>query len=53
VLGWQSRYRWILQPGNDIYFVYNHNWLDDPLRPNRFRSLDNRVSSKLMYTYRF
>jgi hypothetical protein len=53
VLGWQSRYRWILQPGNDIYFVYNHNWLDDPLRSNRFRSLDNRLSSKLLYTYRF
>ena len=53
VLGWQSRYRWILQPGNDIYVVYNHNWLDDPLRPNRFRSLDNRLSSKLLYTYRF
>ncbi|HTI40285.1 MAG TPA: carbohydrate binding family 9 domain-containing protein [Vicinamibacterales bacterium] len=53
VLGWQSRYRWILQPGNEIYFVYNHNWLDDPLRSNRFRSLDNRLSSKLLYTYRF
>jgi hypothetical protein len=45
--------RWILQPGNDIYFVYNHNWVDDPLQPTRFRSLDNRLSSKLLYTYRF
>jgi len=53
VLGWQSRYRWIVRPGNDIYFVYNHNWLDDPLRANQFRSLDNRLSSKLLYTYRF
>jgi hypothetical protein len=53
VLGWQSRYRWILRPGNDIYLVYNHNWLDDPLSPRRFRSLDNRLSSKLLYTYRF
>lgn len=53
VLGWQSRYRWIVRPGNDIYFVYNHNWLDDPLRGNRFRSIDNRLSSKLLYTYRF
>ena len=53
VLGWQSRYRWIVRPGNDIYFVYNHNWLDDPLRASRFRSIDNRLSSKLLYTYRF
>jgi len=53
VLGWQSRYRWILRPGNDIYFVYNHNWLDDPLAARRFRSVDSRLSSKLLYTYRF
>ena len=53
VLGWQSRYRWILRPGNDIYFVYNHNWLDDPLLARRFRSIDSRLSSKLLYTYRF
>ena len=53
VLGWQSRYRWIVRPGNDIYFVYNHNWLDDPLEPRKFRSLDSRLSSKLLYTYRF
>ena len=52
-LGWQSRYRWIVHPGNDIYFVYNHNWLDDPLGARRFRSLDSRLSSKLLYTYRF
>ena len=22
VVGWQSRFRWILRPGNDVYFVY-------------------------------
>ena len=33
--------------------IDNHNWLDDPLRANRFRSIDNRLSSKLLYTYRF
>ena len=53
VLGVQSRYRWIVRPGNDIYFVYNHNWLDDPLVSRKFRSLDSRLSSKLLYTYRF
>jgi hypothetical protein len=52
VLGWQSRFRWIVRPGSDLYFVYVHNWLDDPLR-NRFASLDRRASSKLLYTHRF
>ena len=32
VLGWQSRFRWILTPGNDLYVVYTHNWLDDSVR---------------------
>jgi hypothetical protein len=52
VMGWQSRYRWIVKPGNDLYLVYTHNWLDDPLA-NRFATLDQRVASKVLYTYRF
>ena len=52
VLGWQSRFRWIMQPGNDLYFVYIHNWEDDPLN-NRFNTLDRRATSKMLYTYRF
>ena len=31
VLGWQSRFRWIMKPGNDLYIVYTQNWLDSPL----------------------
>ena len=54
VLGWQSRLRWILQPGNDLYFVYIHNWLDDPLSlTSRFHTLDRRATSKVFYTHRF
>jgi hypothetical protein len=52
VMGWQSRFRWIITPGNDLYVVYNHNWLDDPTL-NRFTTLDRRASSKILYTYRF
>jgi hypothetical protein len=52
VLGWQSRFRWILQPGNDLYVVYTHNWIDDPLL-DRFATLDKRAASKVMYTHRF
>jgi len=52
VMGWQSRFRWIIRPGNDFYVVYTHNWLDDPTL-NRFTTLDRRASSKILYTYRF
>ena len=52
VLGWQSRFRWILEPGNDLYVVYTRNWLDDPVL-NRFATLDQRTASKIVYTRRF
>jgi hypothetical protein len=52
VLGWQSRFRWILTPGDDLYVVYTQNWLDDPLA-SRFSALDRRFATKLLYTKRF
>jgi hypothetical protein len=52
VLGWQSRFRWILRPGSDLYVVYTHNWQDDPVQ-SRFVSLDRRLASKVLYTHRF
>ena len=52
VVGWQSRFRWILTPGTDLYVVYTHNWLDDPLL-DRLATLDKRAASKVLYTYRF
>ena len=52
VIGWQSRFRWIVRPGSDFYFVYIHNWLDDPLT-GRTYTLDRRLSSKALYTHRF
>jgi hypothetical protein len=52
VVGWQSRFRWILTPGNDLYVVYHHNWLDDPLQ-DRLYTLDRRAASKFLYTHRF
>ena len=50
VLGWQTRFRWILRPGNDLFFVYVHNWQDDFLE---IRTLDRRAVAKLSYTHRF
>jgi hypothetical protein len=52
VLGWQSRFRWIMKPGNDLYIVYTHNWLDDPLQ-RRIYTLERRAASKVLYTHRF
>ena len=52
VIGWQSRFRWTIKPGDDLYLVYIHNWLDDPLT-SRTYTLDRRLSSKVLYTHRF
>ena len=52
VLGWQSRFRWIITPGSDLYLVYTHNWEDDPTLA-RFQTLERRLASKVLYTYRF
>ena len=24
-----NRFKYTITPGSDIYFVYNHNWIDD------------------------
>ncbi len=51
-LGWQIRFRWTIDPGNDLYLVYTQNWLDDPLE-NRFLTQDRRGAAKFVYTYRW
>jgi len=51
VLGFQSRLRWTLRPGNDFFFVISRGWFrrgDGDYLP----SFD-RVSAKLQYTLRF
>ncbi len=53
VLGWQSRFRWILTPGNDIFVVYTQNWLDLTDASSRFMTLDRRAAAKVVYTKRF
>ena len=57
LLGWQMRFRWIRRPGNDLYLVYTHNWLEfdrfDEFRERRFATLDNRLAMKAVYTLRF
>jgi hypothetical protein len=50
VLGWQARFRWIVKPGNDVYFVWLNNWRDSG---DRLTMLDRRAASKIVYTHRF
>ena len=52
VAGLQSRFRWILQPGNDLFLILNRGGrrtLDD----SRFEPIFDRASAKLQYTMRF
>ena len=58
LLGLFSRVRWIVKPGNDVYFVYTHNWQYeylDPLDPDTraLQRLSRGASIKVNYTYRF
>jgi hypothetical protein len=53
LLGWQARLRWILRPGNDLYVVYQHNWVDGLAGRSGFGTLDRRAATKISYTYRF
>ena len=52
VAGLQSRFRWILRPGNDLFLVVNRGWvrtLDD----RHFEPSFDKESAKLQYTFRF
>lgn len=54
-LGWQSRIRWTLQPGNDLFLAINQGWVQEEAenRSLRFRVEDSRVSMKFQYSHRF
>jgi hypothetical protein len=54
LVGWQMRFRWIQRPGNDLFFVYNHNWQEfDQAEAREFRTLDSKAATKVVYTLRF
>ena len=50
VVGWQYRFRWIVQPGNDIYVVWLNNWQDTG---PQLTTLDRSAAVKAVYTYGF
>ncbi len=53
ILGSNTRFRWIITPGTDIYCVYNHNWLNDPAVNRRFFTIQQGAAMKVIYNYRF
>ena len=52
-LGWQSRIRWTLQPGTDLFFVFAQGWIQDPEGGYRFSTEDSKLSAKIQYTFSF
>ena len=50
VLGWQFRYRWIVEPGNDLYVVWLHNWQDTG---SELTTLSRSAALKAVYTHSF
>ena len=49
ILGLQSRFRWILTPGTDLFVVYNRGWQDVP---EGLVPAFDRGSVKFQYTFR-
>ena len=50
ILGFQSRLRWILKPGNDIFLVFGRGWFHRP--DGRYTREFDSGSAKLQYTFR-
>ena len=53
VLGTNTRFRWIITPGTDVFFVYNHNWQNNPVLDKRLFTIQQGGAMKIVYTYRF
>lgn len=56
-IGWQSRFRWILKPGNEILFAWNSIW-QDPMEQSHPSLSDYKLGEsscrlKINYNYRF
>jgi hypothetical protein len=51
ILGFQTRFRWILKPGNDLFLVLNRGW--EKTYERDYISSFDRGTIKLQYTFRF
>lgn len=52
-LGLQSRVRWTLEPGNDVFFIIGQGWVQELGAFYDFRQRDTTLATKLQYTFRF
>ncbi len=52
-LGWQSRMRWTLEPGSDVFLSFHQGWIKEDSGNLRFTAQDTRMSVKLQYSFRF
>ena len=52
LLGAQSRFRWTLRPGNDLFLVVNRGWEKREVDGDYIPTFD-KGSAKLQYTFRF
>lgn len=52
-MGWQSRVRWTISPGNDLFISFNQGWISDPFNGGRFVAQSTKIAGKLQYTFRF
>jgi hypothetical protein len=49
-LGTNSRFVWVIDPGNTFFVVHNHNW---QRFTDRFNAMETQSTVKLAYTLRF
>jgi hypothetical protein len=52
-MGMQTRLRWTLQPGNDLFVVAGQQCVQDERGRFEFRCEERRIASKIQYTLRF
>ncbi|HSD25819.1 MAG TPA: DUF5916 domain-containing protein [Vicinamibacteria bacterium] len=50
-LGFQSRLRWRLRPGSDLFVVFNRGWVHE--EGGTYRPYFDRGSAKVQHTFRF
>lgn len=49
-VGTNTRFVWVINPGNTFYVVYNHNWVNSM---ERLVTTESGTAVKLTYTFRF
>ncbi len=52
-LGWNARLRWTVKPGDDVYLVWNRNWIEtSPEEGSHFERASDQIVAKARWTFR-